>query len=63
MVPQLPDLAPLMQEIETVEAKGLRWCVESRKEPLEESIAFSLMLLSLKAIASTLNQIGKDLLH
>ncbi|GFE70513.1 hypothetical protein [Chroococcus sp. FPU101] len=62
MVPQFPDLSLLIQEIETVEEKLLSLRIESRNYPLETLIPLSLMLMTIKAIATTLNQMSRDLL-
>jgi uncharacterized membrane protein YccC len=61
MVPQLPDLSSLMIEIETVEEKVLKLRVESRNFPLEALISLSLMLVTIKTIASSLNQMNREL--
>ena len=56
-----PKLGLLIQEIESLEKQLLSLRVESRSYPLNELIAFSSAFMTMKAIASNLNQMSQDL--
>ena len=56
-----PKLGLLIQEIESLEKQLLSLGVESRSYPLNELIAFSSAFMTMKAIASNLNQMSQDL--
>jgi len=51
----------LIEEIESLEKQLLSLRVESRSYPLNELIAFSSAFMTMKAIASNLNQMSQDL--
>ncbi|MFM6198848.1 MAG: hypothetical protein ACKPE1_06855, partial [Dolichospermum sp.] len=56
-----PKLELLIEEIESLEKQLLSLRVESRSYPLNELIAFSSAFMTMKAIASNLNQMSQDL--
>ena len=56
-----PKLGLLIEEIESLEKQLLSLRVESRSYPLNELIAFSSAFMTMKAIASNLNQMSQDL--
>lgn len=56
-----PKLGLLIEEIESLEEQLLSLRVESRSYPLNELIAFSSAFMTMKAIASNLNQMSQDL--
>ena len=56
-----PKLGLLIQEIKSLEKQLLSLGVESRSYPLNELIAFSSAFMTMKAIASNLNQMSQDL--
>jgi uncharacterized membrane protein YgaE (UPF0421/DUF939 family) len=61
MLLQSSDLSSLVQEIESVEQQLLNLRVESRSYPLEQLVAFSSAFITMKAIASNLNQMSQTL--
>ncbi|AGY56455.1 hypothetical protein [Gloeobacter kilaueensis] len=61
MLLQSSQTASLVQKIESIEQQLLSQRVESRSYPLEQLIAFSSAFMTMKAIASNLNQISHTL--